>query len=241
MAGAIVQSAYAVDDSGSPSTTIAVTINGVTAGNTLAVQVGYDDTEITDNDTSVSGINDGTAYTNTDGPRRDAGNAQSSHVWRKENSGSGNFTVTATFNRSAPFRRIRVCELSGLETTANVDQTAGQGQTTPGTGTDAVTSGSTSTTANANDFLVGFSQDTSEADPGTGTLSAGTSYTISGTNVMLGLESRSVSATGTYAATFTQSVNNNRTTHIVAFKEAAGGGGGQPPRSMHQYRMRRAA
>jgi hypothetical protein len=105
-----------------------------------------------------------------------------------------------------------------------LDQGTGQAQATPGTGANAVSSGASAATTNANDFVLGFSQNETESDPGTGTVSAGTGYTISGANLIMCVESKSVAATGAQTATFTQSVDNTRITHVVAFKEAAAGG-----------------
>jgi hypothetical protein len=217
VSGSIVQSAYNKDDSGATATTVAVTITGVTAGNHLVVHVGWQDSG------SIGcTVSDGTSYSTGDSKRRDATQGQSGQVFYLENAGAGSHTVTATFGAptAVGFRRIRVAEVSGLLTSSSIDKATGQSQTAAGTGTDSVTSGSTATTASANEFLMGFTQDTSELDPGSGTLSAGTNYTISGSNIILGLEGRSVSATGAYAATFTQSTNQDRITHIVTFKES---------------------
>lgn len=223
MAGAIVQTVYNKDDSGATSLTIAVTINGVVAGNHLVAFVGHGTTA-----TTISGVNDGVAYVNAGAQVDDVGNGQSSQIWYKENSGSGNFTVTATFSSAVTSRRIRVAELSGLQPSGSLDQTTGQAQTNPGTGANAVSSGASAATVNANDFVLGFTQDTAEVDPGSGTLSAGTGYAISGVNLILGVESKSVVATGAQTATFTTSVvTNDYTTHVVAFKEIAAGGAAQ--------------
>lgn len=84
-----------------------------------------------------------------------------------------------------------------------------------------MSSGATAATTNANDFVLCLTQNTSEIDPGTGTLTAGTGYTKNGTAVHTVAESKSVSATGAQTGTWTQSVNHNRTTQVIAFKEAA--------------------
>ncbi|HEX2669628.1 MAG TPA: hypothetical protein VHM25_02090, partial [Polyangiaceae bacterium] len=149
---------------------------------------------------------------------------QSGMVLYRENVGAGSHTVTATYSTSSPFRRLRVLEVSGLATSSSLDQATGQAQTAPGTGANAVSSGASTATTNANDYVMGFSQDTSGVEPGTGTLSGGTGYTISGSDELMGVESKNVAATGAQTATFTQSANNNRVTHVVAFKQAAAGG-----------------
>lgn len=223
MPGAIVNSYYAFDDSGASSGTVAVAVtNSITATNLLDAFVRFSDaggTTIT-----VSGVNDGTAYTaDALGKKSNAGDNQSQQNWYLKNHASGTPTVTATFSASVQFYGIRVLEISGLDTTAPEDKVAGQGQIGPGTGADLVRSGATATTAQANEFLLGLSQDTTSGDPPAGTLTAGASYTKNGTNNHTVVESRSVSATGAYEATFTQSANDNRITQIITFKEATGG------------------
>lgn len=220
MSGAFVQSGYTVDDSGGSASTIAVTLPGVTAGNLLAAHVGWGDSG------GTCAVNDGTAYSVADTHRSDVTNNESGQVFYLPNVGAGSHPATATFTGATPpFRRIRLVEISGLATSSPIDQNIGNVQTAAGTSANGVTSTATSATTNANDFVVGFTQDTTEPDPGTGTLTAGTGYTISGTNLIMGLESKNVAATGAQTATFTQSVNNGRITHCVAFIQAGGGGG----------------
>ena len=225
MPGAIVQTAYAVNDSGSGgTTTIAVTITGVTAGNTLVAFVGNGDPAGT---TTVT-VSDGASYTQAGSYTRDTVNTQMSSVFYLENAGSGSHTVTATLSSARDYRRIRVIEISGLQISSSLDGAVSAYQASPGTGTDGISAANISLNTNANNFLLGLTQNTGDVDPGSGTLSAGTNYTISGTNRILGVESRSVTSTGTYAATFTQSSNFSATTHLVQFKEA----GGAPKRMM---------
>lgn len=216
MSGSIVQSGYSVDDSGGSLTTIAVTITGVTAGNHLVAFAGW-----TDPGTTTCTVSDGSAFSTGAAKVNLAASNQSSQVFYRENVGSGSHTITATFSTSQPFRRLRVLEVSGLATASSLDQGTGAVQGAPGTGANGVSSTASSATTNANDFVLGFSQDITENDPGTGTVTAGTGFTISGSNIIMSVESKSVSATGAQTATFTQSVNNARSTHVVALKEAA--------------------
>lgn len=218
MAGAIVQTGYAANTSGA---TISVTLTGVTAGNTLVAHVGWGDSS----GSNTCSVSDGTSYSVGDTKRRNTADTQSGEVFYLENAGAGSHTIQATISPGEGFLLLRVAELSGLATSSSLDKAVGQPQNAPGTTSNAVSSSASAATTNANDFVLGFSENTSQLDPGTGTLTAGTGYTISGTNVMMGLESKSVAATGAQTATFTQSVNNNRVTHVVAFKESGGGGG----------------
>ena len=220
MAGAIVQSAYAVDDSAGNGTTIAVTLNSVAAGNLLDCSSGWGDIP----GTITCTVSDGTSYTaDAAGKVRDIPNIQASQNFFKPNSGSGNFTATATFSSNCAYRRIRLIEVSGLATASPEDKSARQTQTTPGTGADAVSSSATSATTQANDFVLGITHNNLEVDPGTGTVSAGTGFTLytAASHTIAAVEYKSVSATGAQTATFTQSVNNDRNTHVIAFKEAA--------------------
>jgi hypothetical protein len=204
-----------IDDSGTNNTTIAQTITGVATGSTLVVIVGS--SKGTDVSCTVS---DGTSYTAVGTRVTDTGNNQVSWAFYLPNAASGSHTVTATFNESVPYRRIRIAEVVGVETSGVLDVYAAQFNDTLSTNTDAITSGTVSTT-NANNLLIGLTQDTSETTPGTGALSAGTSFILpSVTNRLLGVESRVVSSTGSYAATFTQSSGANATTHMLALKLA---------------------
>lgn len=217
MAGAVVQSAYTVDDSGSSSTTISATLLGVTAGNTLVAHAGWDSVS-----NPTCSTSDGSAYTSTAASIKDTGNNQSGQVFYLPNVGAGTHTITATFSASIDFRRFRVYEISGV-TAAPLDKTTGQFQASPGTGSDAVSSGATAATANTC-FLLGLSQAPSELDPGSGTVTAGTSptaYTIVGSNIIMSAESAASVAAGAQTATFTQSTANTRITHILALIETS--------------------
>lgn len=212
--GVVLQSAYNVDDSSGNGTTLAATLNGVTAGSTLVAFVGFGDTG-----TITCSVSDGTSYTAAaDGKRRDTVNNQSSQVFYLPNAGSGNHTITATLSTLTPYRRIRVFEIAGLATSTIEDGAAGQFQTNVGTTTDSISSTATGTTSNANDFVLGLTQDTGNLDPGTGTMAAGTGFTLIGTNQILAAEYKNVTSTGAQTATFTDSKNSNRTTHVLVLK-----------------------
>lgn len=214
MAGAIVQSTYTVNDGGGSVSTFAATLNGVVAGNTLVAFCGYGNAPA-----CTSTASDGTSYSVGDAQRNNSDN-QNSKVFYLENAGSGTHTVTVTLSSAEAFVRLRFIEVSGLVTSSSLDKDTGQGQTTPGTGANAATSGASAATTNATDFVMGFYQDSTDVDPGSGTVSAGTGFTISGSNRILAFESKSVVATGAQTATFTQSTNTSTLVHVVAFIEA---------------------
>lgn len=220
MPGAIVQSGYAVDDSSGTATTIAATLTGVSAGNLLVAIVGFGDPT----GAITCSVSDGTAYTaDAAGKVRDTFNTQSSQVFYLPNAGAGSHTITATLSVAESYRRIRVFEISGVATASPEDKAAGQYLSNVGTTTDSISSGATATTTNANDFVLGLVQDTGSTDPGSGTLAAGTGYTLSGTNQIIGAEYKNVSSVGAQTATFTDTKNSNRTAHVLALKLAATG------------------
>lgn len=220
MSGSIVQQRASVINFG--STTNADTITGVTAGNHILAHIGSDD----GGGTLTASVSDGVSYAVADVKRVDSGNNQFGEVFYLENAGSGSHTVTVTIAGGTPSNLIlRLLEVSGLLTSGSLDQAFGQAQATPGTGANGVSSGASAATTNANDFVMGFTQNTGEATPGTSVITAGTGYTKSGTDNYMAAESKSVAATGAQTATFTQSVATSRVTHVVAFKEIGAAAG----------------
>jgi hypothetical protein len=226
-ANPILQDSYNVDDTGSTATTIATTITGVTAGSALVAFVGGGDTS----GTITCTVSDGTSYTIAGAKNYYAVASQSSWVFVLPNAGAGSHTVTATFSTTTPYRRIRVLEVSGLDTTAPIDQA-----TQTSDDTSPYSSGVSSATTNANDVVLGFYQNAYEL-PAT-TRVAGTGYTLYGTNYMMAVEWGLVSATGTQEATFTGN-SGGSTLHVVALKKASGASSYKVPLLMYQYRLRR--
>jgi hypothetical protein len=93
------------------SATIAVTINGVVAGNLLVVCVaGYNYT-----DADVSGVADDQSTAAVKAADKSSSTANNNcEIWYFQNHGGGNRTVTATFTTSnAQYRYITVSEWSG--------------------------------------------------------------------------------------------------------------------------------
>lgn len=218
--GTVLQTGYNVDDSGSSSTTIATSLSGVQAGSTIVAFVGWSDFTIGTNCT----VSDGTSYTAAgDGKLLQVTDNQNSQVFYLPNASSGSHTVTATFSATTGYRRIRLFEVAGVATSSVEDGAAHQQQNTVGTTTNSISSSATATTSNANNFVLGLTQDTSSVDPGSGTMAAGTGYTLIGTNQILAGEYKNVSSTGTQTATFTDSKNSHRTTHVLVLKNLSTG------------------
>lgn len=134
-------------------------------------------------------------------------------------------TATTTGTVNAPVQMMQE-EYSGCAASANPsDGHTAQQQTNPGAGTDALTSGNITTTANG-DLIWGVSMQTTSSSPpavGTGFVSRQTQSF----NLGVSDEDRTQSSAGTVAATFTSASGavNQYDTAIVAIKAPASGGG----------------
>lgn len=215
--GAFVQDPTpTIDDTGATSTTISKTLTGVAAGSLIVAHISFSSSG------NISGVNDGSAYTaDPTGKLTDTSNSQSSQVYFLPNAGAGSHTVTVTFDSAIPYRRLRLYEISGIAAASPLDKSTGQYQGGAGTAPNALSSGATATTANANCFVLGLTTNTGEGEPGSGTRSAGTGFTISPTaDQIMTAEGKNVSATGAQTATFTMSVSTSQVTHVLAFKRA---------------------
>lgn len=138
---ALVQSGY-FSNGGTSSDTIQVTLsNPVGSGNLVCIAVASagqkDDITITDDKGNTYAARANVA---TSGDFRFA-------TFSKLNLTNGPVTFTATFSDSRQYASILVDEFSGAETTASLDKNAMQAQAGMGTGANAVTSGSQTTTA----------------------------------------------------------------------------------------------
>lgn len=131
-----------------------------------------------------------------------------------QNVAAGSTTVTVT--QTGAFTGLVVAEYSGIATTSSFDQT------NSGSAVSSSPSSGNVTTTQADELLVGFAT----TEPGV-TWTAGTNFTLRDANSsgQLQLEDRIVSATGTYAATFTMSASQRWGCGIATFKASAGGGG----------------
>lgn len=209
--GTLIQSTAETSGSG---TSGSVTINGVAAGSTLVVQVGWDNSVA-----GLTGISDGVAYTSAI-YLDDTANTAGGSVRFRQGVAAGNYTITASFGASSSAIFMRAHEIGGVVQSGGLNQVAGQVQTSPGTGTDAISSGASAATTAANCFILGLSQNNVESPDGTGTLTAGTGYTLSGSIKHLAAEYKNVTSTGTQTATFTSTVNIGRSTSVLAFEVA---------------------
>lgn len=211
-------------------TTIALAYgSNITAGSLLLAAVAWDCTGAQ----TISGVADSQTQTWTQiGTSITLEGSFCFAAFRFWNSTAGANTVTATFSAGAQYRGIVITEYSGLATAADpLDQSrTDAAQTDPGTGTDAVTSGATGATSDANELVWGAMI----VKGGINTDAAGTGFTIrenASVNLFLVMatEEKNLVSPGATAATFTAGVGTSDHATIVAtFKEPAAGGGATP-------------
>lgn len=135
------------------------------------------------------------------------------------NTTAGANTVTVTFAGTITYASLQIAEYSGCATSTPLDKFASNSQTDPGTGTNAVTSGSV-TTVTDGQLIVGW---TSALVAGGSTVSAGTGFT-GRTNIFGDTlhEDQVQTSAGAIAATFTTtSATADFITLIATFKAAS--------------------
>ena len=114
-------------------------------------------------------------------------------------------TFTANLSSAATLATIIVVgEYAGVPASSALDKTTGQAQTTPGTGTNAVTSGSAGTATVPGELVIGGTINTTGA-AGAGTLATGTGFTADQTvtNLLRGeylIQTSPAAVAGTFTA-----------------------------------------
>lgn len=162
----LVQSAHRSNFASGATSSIQFTTN-VTAGNLVAVYIAW--TNATD---TLAGVTDslGNTYTLVQNSTTlgDYGRAAGAYA---KNIIGGSCTITVTFSSGAfAARTIIAREISGADTTSPLDGSAAHAQMDPGTGIDAVTSGSITTTASGS-YIFAATSDLGQratVNPGTG-------------------------------------------------------------------------
>lgn len=217
MAIAYVQTVSAVGDAGATATTGAFGSN-TTVGNVIIVVL--DDVYSTSGFGFTHSCSDskGNTYTKVF-DKSDYGSGSSEVWWAPITTGGASHTVAASMTGGG-YISIRAMEFSGIDTTAPFDKSSAQIA-----GGASFTSGSTATTAQADELLIG-----SIAYPPPHASSGAGGWTDlpevgTGTGTDLQVSYKIVSATGTYAYTGTTD-NGNARTVITTFKASGGGGGG---------------
>lgn len=192
--------------------TNSVTFSGAnTGGNTIVVAVGW--------------VNGGTATildsnNNSYSPVLVTSPGLSSEIWYASNIAAGTNTVTVTFNQWDN-STVSVFEFSGLAVSSIVDGSAGNSGNSNGLSVGNIA------TTQADDLLFAVGYGNSG-----GTLTAGSAYnmqqysTWQGTH--LGIETESVTSTGNYGATFSDTQAWTWIAQIVAFKAESSDESGDP-------------
>lgn len=193
MAANFVQGSSRMDFGGS---TNPITLTGVTSGNLLYAFIAWTSTTIT-----LSSIADdkGNTWVVQDNPTTIGTLGRVAQAYAM-NVASGNTQITATFSAGAT-SEIHVGELSGCATSSAQDAHIVNpqiGGSSPGTGTDAVTSTAITTTTNG--IIVGCAFDIGVVTAP----NAGTGFTSISTGTMARSEYKLISSGGTMAATFTE-------------------------------------
>lgn len=212
MAIAHVQSAIGDWSSGtSYNTTLTAT-----TGNLLVVSVHF---YASNSSTDVSSISDGVnTYTQIDTHTETLGGALIRlTTYYAKNITGGSLTLTTTLSASnVNASRTVIAEVSGADAGAPLDVHTVQSQTNPGSGTDAITSGSVSTSTSGQ-YVYGATIPSNNS-----TFSAGTGFTDVTHVALAAAEYQIQSAAGSIAATFTESGGTlTYFTAVATFKAAA--------------------
>jgi hypothetical protein len=134
------------------------------------------------------------------------GSGWSAQTFYAKNIAGGGNTVTATFGTAiSSFGIVYIHEYAGLDASSPLDVTSSA------TGTTAAMSSGSATTTHANDLLFGAGASAGVVTTG------GAGYTIRSTAAGNLTEDRTVTATGSYAATATQDASG-WVMQLVAFK-----------------------
>ncbi len=221
-AASFVQSKATAAEGIITSDTIAVAFDSaVGSGNTVCGGVTYQHT--LGNVSSISD-NQGNSYTVQRATNAGGSDTVALATFYRANITNAPTTITVTYsNLSMIYRALVVGEMSGVAT-APLDVETGQYQAAPGTGTDAVTSGGVTTTANG-DFICGFAAVASAFRANSFT--AGTGYTereetAPTSGIDLAFETQVQSSAGSIAATFTQANSDNTLAALLTFKVPGG-------------------
>lgn len=199
---ALVQITKSADTNDGTAATVATAAfaSASTAGNTIVGHVTWQQTL-----GALTSVTDGTnTYSIVDSTVVSVGDNINMATFVAQNiAGGGTLTITANFTNTPAFRRITASEISGVLTTGQPNAHKINASATFGTGTDAVTSTSATTTADGC-YIYGAAYDESaNTIP-----SAGTSFTSRDTATFTAgdawrVEDRVQSSQGSIAATFT--------------------------------------
>lgn len=144
-------------------------------------------------------------------------------VFYKENLPAGVTSVTVTYNGGTPGTcGLTVVQYSGIATSSSFISAASQGQVSPGTGTDAISSGATTISA-VPALVLGIVQNAGNSDTVAGTGFTGRTAPDNDWFV----EDKRATSTGSQTATATAATHGGGDTYftvVAGFKEAVAGG-----------------
>jgi len=216
MPPAFVQEATLAELGGSQNPTMAFSSN-VTAGNTIMGFIRWADNTITLN--SIDDNNGNGTYTLLDNPTAQASNHVGASYYVK-NANGGATTVTYHFSASVPSGTNAILrEVSGLDTTAPLDQHNITGIANPGTGTDVIVGTSVTTGANG-EYIFGACR----SKFGTAS-TAGSAFTQRQATGGTASEDTIQSTAGSISVKFSTSVGDDWLVSTMTFKVPAAAAG----------------
>jgi hypothetical protein len=191
-----------------------VTLTGVVTGNLLACGLGWSPTT----STFVS-FGDGTnTYTAVD--QFNGGGGTNKSMYAKNVTG-GTLAIEAIWSATVTSYSLICHEVSGADTSAPLDKSSTGNQLDPTCATDAVTTGSQTTTTNGQ-YIWGWAWSI-----GGTVLTAGTNFTIRENDTgWPNTEDQIQASAGSVAATFTCTVTSTFVSLMMTFKEAAAAAAG---------------
>jgi len=213
VSGSINLVQHGTTDNGGSSSTVVLTLNGVTAGDLLTCSLSFGASSaitlsVADN---VNG-----AWLVANAAHFDSANTQATGEFYFANSKSGNITITGTAGTAGAPQAINCQEWSGAATSSPLDQDAQQD------GTVANASSGSITTTVAGELILGDLENIQ-------TPTAGSGFTLINTTAQtwLSTEYQIQTNAGSVAATWT-SIAGPWTAQVATFKPASGGGGAPP-------------
>jgi hypothetical protein len=196
------------------ATTIAATFDSnVTAGSLIIATVG-----VVFNSGNVTTVTGPDTFTK-DGFIENTSDTYALYVFHAHNATAGPYTVTANFIAAGrPFRRIVIEEWGGALLSDPFDKTAGQRQTAPGTGTDAITSTASAATTTNGQLIHGALQNFVDEN-----FSVGTGFTATANTGVTGTAGEYLiqGAAGAATATWTHSVDGTTYCIVTTYKAPA--------------------
>jgi hypothetical protein len=187
---------------------VSCTLSGTGAGNLVVIGV-YFETNVSISSVAVGSSSGAAIGSRNTHPGCSTCYTQTAYV---QNVAGGQTACTVNFSGSATWRGIVCAEFSGMAATGALDQ-AGVAN-----GTSTTPASPSVTTAQAEELLLGFGAEFEGR-----TWTAGTNYTAVRQQDIMFMESRGVSATGSYNAPASLSSSSPWAMHIATFRVAAAG------------------